>query len=107
MLLFHKHVNTTFLFRSNDELTVNARNTDSNSFSGFKKATKHICLVNTRMGVLFQIAAFVRFNYFKAHCYVLWATIVAMNIVEKHNFKFYNNVLIFTTITFLIEPVFK
>ena len=51
-------------------------------FQDLKKQQNVICLVNIRMGVLFQIATFVRFNYFKAHCFVLCLTIVALNILE-------------------------
>ena len=50
-----------------DELTVIVRNVDNTSLSGFKNL---ICLVNTRMSVLFRIVTFVRFNYFKHRCFV-------------------------------------
>ena len=65
-----------FISNQSDELTVIVRNADNTPLSGYKKATKCYLLSNTRMGVLFQIATFVRFNYFKAHCFVLCATIL-------------------------------
>ena len=64
-----------------DELTDIVRNADSTSLSGIKKQQNVICLLNTRMSVLFQIATFVSFNYFKARCFVLCATIVVPNIL--------------------------
>ena len=51
-------------------------------FQDLKKLQNVIYLINTRMGVPFQIATFVKFNYFKAHCFVLCVTIVALNILE-------------------------
>ena len=66
-----------------DELIVIVRNADSTSLSGFKKQQNLICLVNS---VLFQIATFVRFNYFKAQfcfvfhdCYSEYSRIIYLN----------------------------
>ena len=51
-------------------------------FPVLKKQQNLICLVNTRMNVLFQIATSVRFNYSIPHCFVLCATIIALSIIE-------------------------
>ena len=53
-------------------------------FQDIKKQQNVICLVKTRMGVLFQITTFVRFNYFKSDCFVLCATIIVLSIPKKY-----------------------
>ena len=73
-----------FINKQSDELTVIVRNAESTSLSGLKNQQQNlICLVNTRMGFLFRIATFFRFNYFIPHCFVLCVTIiVALSILE-------------------------
>ena len=62
--VLHNSINN----QSDDE-TVIVRNVNKTSLSGFKKKQQSfITLVNTRMGVLFRIATFVRYNYFISYC---------------------------------------
>ena len=51
-------------------------------FQDLKKQQNLICLVNTRMNVLFRIATSVRFNNVTPHCFVWCATIIALSIIE-------------------------
>ena len=65
-----------------DELTVIVRNADSTSLSGFKKTTNCYLLSNYSYGCSIPMVIFFRFNYFKAHCFVLCTTIIALSIIE-------------------------
>ena len=72
----------TSINNHSDELTVIVRNLVNTTLSGFKKKQQNlICLVKTRMVVLFQIVTFVGYNYFIPHCFVLCATIIALSIL--------------------------
>ena len=64
-------------------------------FQDLRNQKNLICLVNTRMGVLFRITTSVRFNYFIPHCFVLCATIHSS---EYHRIIYLNRLLINGTV---------